>query len=142
MQRIRPATPKDFVAVEDIYRRAIQSADWLPVGAKYDSNFSKSIEGEQIYVCDDQDGKIIGFISVWKEDYFIHHLYVDSESQGKGVGTKLVKSLRRWLQLPWSLKCVLENTKAMGFYLSHGFVSISEHKNENPPYALLRKSED
>jgi ribosomal protein S18 acetylase RimI-like enzyme len=42
--------------------------------------------------------------------------------------------------MPWQLKCVVANTNAMGFYSALGFEIVSTHEDENPPYALLRKS--
>ena len=139
MRRIRPATPETLAAVQDLYDRSILAADWLPGEARYESDFSKASAGETVSVCADEAGRILGFISVWPAGAFIHHLYVDAGHQGLGIGHELVGSLASWLPLPWRLKCVLANAKAMNFYSGLGFETVSVHPLENPPYALLSK---
>jgi ribosomal protein S18 acetylase RimI-like enzyme len=141
MQHIRLANLHDSEAVQEIYSHLTHNTEWLPPDAHYEANFAKASEGERIHVYTDREERVLGFISVWAEDSFIHHLYVNTESQRTGIGKKLLESLHSWLPLPWQLKCVLQNTSAMGFYKSHGFIAISIHESENPPYALLRKSE-
>ena len=73
------------------------------------------------------DQRIIGYISIWEPEWFIHHLYVDPLSHGNGVGTALISQLER-LAAPHSisLKCVSANKKAMGFYKALGFVNASD----------------
>ena len=87
----------------------------------------------------DAQGSVVGFVAVWQQDAFIHHLYVSAGSRRSGVGTRLLASLTPWLPLPWHLKCVLANSSAMRFYQARGFDCIALHAEPRPPYALLRK---
>jgi ribosomal protein S18 acetylase RimI-like enzyme len=141
MQDVRIATIYDSEAIQGIYSQSIQNAEWLPTDAQYEVNFAKASDGEKIYVYTNREERVLGFISVWVEESFIHHLYVSPEAQRTGIGKRLLGSLHSWLPLPWQLKCVLRNTSALSFYKTHGFVAISTHESEIPPYALLRKSE-
>ena len=138
MPPIRPAAPEDLRAVENIYRLALQDANWLPPTDRLNADFAKSSEGEKVFVCGSDLGDILGFISIWQEGSYIHHLYVCSASQRKGIGTALIESLKSWLPKPWCLKCVAANTKALHFYKHQGFETVSEHDDANPPYILLR----
>lgn len=140
MPQVRLAAPEDVHQVMDIHRSMIEEADWLPPEERTVADFSKSIEGEQIFLYTDDEEEILGFISVWEAGSFIHHLYVRSTSQGRGVGIALLESLKIWLPKPWHLKCVAANTKAMRFYLARGFQQVSHHSDDNPPYVLLRNS--
>jgi ribosomal protein S18 acetylase RimI-like enzyme len=134
---VRPATAEDLPILEEIHRQAIERADWLPNEARHAGNFAAAIEGEKVSVCTGEDGALLGFISVWVEDSFIHHLYVGDGARHQGVGTDLLASLRPWLPLPWRLKCVVANAAAMRFYRARGFVVESVDEQAHPPYALL-----
>ena len=73
------------------------------------------------------DQRVIGYISIWEPEWFIHHLYVDPLSHGNGVGTALISQVER-SAAPHSisLKCVSINKKAMGFYEALGFTHTSD----------------
>ena len=73
------------------------------------------------------DRRIIGYIAIWEPEWFIHHLYIDPLIHGNGVGTALISHLER-LAAPHSisLKCLLNNTSAMGFYKALGFMETSD----------------
>lgn len=141
MPHVRLAAPEDIQQVIDIHRSVIEIADWLLPEERTVAEFSKSIQGERIFLYADDEEEILGFISVWAEGSFIHHLYVRSNSQGRGIGSALLESLKVWLSKPWHLKCVAANTRALSFYLARGFQEVSIHSDGNPPYVLLRNSE-
>ncbi|GHY46459.1 acetyltransferase [Vibrio cholerae] len=70
-------------------------------------------------------GNVAGFISIWEPDNFIHHLYVATEYQGQGVGSMLLNGAKmKYDNL--SLKCMVQNQKALNFYLSQGFEIVSQ----------------
>lgn len=87
-----------------------------------------------------QDETILGFVSVFEPDGFIHHLYVAPKNQNQGVGKELLNSLNSWLPLPWHLKCVEANMRALRFYFREGWVKIEVAQGPDDSYALLRKS--
>ena len=139
MPKIRSLTERDRSAVEAIYRDCRREAAWLPSAIKARCDFSRDTEGEVILVavgCDDQPA---GFVSVWKSDRFIHHLYVRRCSRRKGIGQALLGALEATMSKPWRLKCLRANSEAMAFYSKLGWKETSSGSSEEGPFALLER---
>lgn len=85
----------------------------------------EAVRGEEVYAAF-SDGGVVGFISVWKEDPFIHFLAVDEKHRKSGIGRALVGFVEKEFGRPLSLKCLADNTSAIGFYTSYGFEAVSE----------------
>jgi GNAT superfamily N-acetyltransferase len=114
---------------------------WLdPLKFKLD-DFEKHTKGELVLVALDQEIPI-GFISIWMPNKFIHHLYLDEKHQNKGVGTQLLKAAIQETNLPITLKCLEENTKAVDFYKKKGFIAKERGPSENGDYILFELSEN
>ncbi|MEZ9949880.1 GNAT family N-acetyltransferase [Vibrio breoganii] len=100
------------------------------------SDFEKDTEGETILLAV-LDEKAIGFISIWEPENFVHHLYVSSEHLGKGVGSLLLtKAQSMYGKL--SLKCLVENQKAVRFYELRGFSKKAKHRDSVGEYYLMQ----
>ncbi len=138
MHEIRTATSRDLAHAKKIYDSVIRVADWLPKGSRTKPDFSSATAGEDIFVSVNANRDVTGFISVWSEDSFIHHLYVASSFRRMGVGTALLASLDTWLPRPWTLKCVSANVHAMAFYKSLGWVSETTENGPEGEYHLMR----
>ena len=67
------------------------------------------------------EGKIVGFISIWLPDNFVHHLFIDDEFQKLGIGKALLKTAIDKTGFPIKLKCLEKNTQAIAFYKKTGF---------------------
>lgn len=80
---------------------------------------------------------IVGFISVWLEDSFIHHLYIDKKHYNKGIGTLLLKAVIDKIDLPIRLKCLESNEKAFEFYRKKGFIIKEKGSTEEGTHFLL-----
>jgi GNAT superfamily N-acetyltransferase len=139
MFRVRPFEERDRETVAAIYRQCRSEATWLPATAK-DSDFARDTEGEVMLVAVGSDDEPEGFVSVWEPDAFIHHLYVRARSRQKGIGTQLLESLGSRLPLPWRLKCLRANDKALAFYLRHGWLEVSSGESDDGPYAVLERT--
>ena len=139
MFRVRPFEERDTRAVAAIYRECRSEANWLPTTAK-EPDLARDTEGEALWVAVGSDDEPEGFVSVWEPDAFIHHLYVRARSRQKGIGTQLLESLRPRLPLPWRLKCVRANDRALAFYLRQGWREVSSGDGEDGPYAVLEKT--
>jgi len=100
---------------------------------------SEQSEGEMIIVAESH-GQVLGFVSVWVPEKFIHHLYVHKAHQGKGLGRALVNEVADLYPGELSLKCVTSNQKAMGFYLHTGWREVSIGEGPDGEYALLKYS--
>ena len=128
---ITPATQADLPTLARIYYEVrIATMTWVDPSMYREDDFASHSAGEAIRVAKSSDGDILGFISVWPADDFIHMLYVEPSSQGHGVGTQLLQSLPDWPTRRYRLKCLVRNEKAKAFYERHGFRVIGRGVSE------------
>lgn len=137
MNCVRPATAADLPAVERIFQQVMCTAEWIPRPRRGPVDFASATQAEQIFVYCRADHVLAGFISIWQPESFIHHLYVDDDYRGQGVGTALLDSLDPWLPKPWRLKCNEANQAAAAFYRARGWHLVSGGDGEWGPYYLL-----
>ncbi|VVE57674.1 GNAT family N-acetyltransferase [Pandoraea iniqua] len=135
---IEAVRPADLPVLAQLYldvRR--QTMTWLsPDRFRYE-DFASDAAGETIQVARAVNDEILGFISVWPADNFIHMLYVRETSQGAGVGAALLKALPDWPSRGYRLKCLVKNSRATSFYLRHGFVVVGAGASEEGDYEDL-----
>jgi len=140
LNHIRRATECDLMAISTIFENAIRSAKWLPDSARKNAEFATSSVGEEVHIWCGRDTGVQGFVSVWKPESFVHHLYVAPSYQGRGVGTALLASLADWLPRPWTLKCANANVYALSFYLGRGWNVVGDGDGEHGKYSVLKHS--
>lgn len=85
------------------------------------SDFDIQTQGEYIMTAY-YDEKVVGFISIWLVDNFIHHLFIDEKFQKIGIGKELLKAAINKTGFPLKLKCLEKNIQAIQFYKKTGFV--------------------
>lgn len=108
---------------------------WLDTGAYKLSDFEHDTEGEAIWVAV-EFGEIVGFVSIWEPDCFVHHLFVSPEVLKRGIGSKLLNVVKqRYANL--SLKCLTQNSDAVAFYLSQGFKVVETVENGLQSHHLM-----
>ncbi|VVE55826.1 GNAT family N-acetyltransferase [Pandoraea pneumonica] len=140
---IEVAAVADFPVLAQMYldlRR--QTMTWVPPERFQYGDFAVHAEGETIHVARRGDGEILGFVSVWPADDFIHMLYVRESSQGKGAGTALLRALPGWPTHRYRLKCLVNNARATAFYLRHGFVVVGTGVSEEGDYDEMASEAD
>lgn len=93
----------------------------------YDLVKTKYIPYSKTYVYE-EGNKIKGFISIIQNN-FIGALFVDNNSQGNGIGKKLLDFAKEEYK-SLSLAVYKENEKALKFYLREGFSIVKEQVNE------------
>lgn len=98
--------------------------------------FSESIEGEEVHVAV-LDETIVGFVSVWASERFIHHLYVLPWYQDRGVGSTLLRICEEVYGSPLSLKCDKRNERARRFYRGKGWLSSDTGVGPDGPWERL-----
>lgn len=103
------------------------------------SDFDESTKDELILVAL-IGNKIVGFISIWVPDKFIHNLFILQDFQGKGVGTALVNEAVKRVGLPLTLKCIKSNIKAVNYYKSHNWKIEKEEMGNEGLYYLMKYS--
>lgn len=100
-------------------------------------DFAGQTEGEVIHLAEDHTGEILGFISVWEAENFVHHLFVSPGHQRKGVGKALLEDLLSRRSGPFTLKCVAANGAALAFYREQGWRAIGSGTTAEGRYLLL-----
>jgi GNAT superfamily N-acetyltransferase len=134
----RRAEPKDHPTLARIFLEARKSAFiWQDAATFMLSDFEHQTQGEILILAEEENGTVLGFISIWEQESFVHHLFVDPPFQGRGISTRLRESLRAWLPPPYRLKCLLANTPAHGFYLRRGWTETARAGVGTEAYAEL-----
>ncbi|GGP17865.1 GNAT family N-acetyltransferase [Silvimonas iriomotensis] len=137
---IRPATPADTDTLAWIYLQSRQQHFvWQNPADFQRTDFAQHAEGEQIWLAQDDQGRIAGFVSIWAPTHFIHMLYVRSDFHGQGIGSALLAALPGWTERPWQLKCLVQNGRVRRFYATHGFVTTSQGQSADGDYVLMTR---
>ncbi|CAJ5759251.1 acetyltransferase [Burkholderia pseudomallei] len=92
---------------------------------------------EALLVAQARDEGIVGFVSVWEPERFVHHLYVAGTRLREGIGAALLRALPGWPAARYRLKCLVRNERALAFYRAHGFVEIDSGVSADGEYRLL-----
>lgn len=119
------------------YEVRVATMTWLDPSTFDENDFALHSAGEEVIVAKSGDGSVLGFVSVWRADDFIHMLYVRESSQGSGVGARLVQALPGWPGHRYRLKCLVRNTRASAFYTSHGFQVTGRGVSDDGEYVEM-----
>jgi len=135
---IRPALPSDQAALADLYLRSRRATfTWrYPADFQLD-DFARDTEGELIHLAESEDGTILGFLSLWEPDRFIHHLFIAPDHLRQGIGQALLADLHQRLPGPFRLKCLTANLPALAFYRSVGWTEVDRETSSDGEYLLL-----
>lgn len=109
---------------------------WLDTTEYVLEDFDNETKGELILVAR-LNQIVIGFISIWLEDNFIHHLYIDRKYQDQNIGTELLRTAIRKMTSPIRLKCLKRNFRAINFYHQSGFTEIETGFSDEGEYILF-----
>lgn len=135
---IRKVRKRDLPYLRQIFLSVRQETfTWENPKSFLADDFDKETDGESIIVFV-SDNSIVGFISVWEPDNFVHHLYVLPEYQNKGIGKRLLKTALTKLKKPITLKCITKNLEALNFYKRLGWKSIRSGADSKGKYLLLQ----
>jgi ribosomal protein S18 acetylase RimI-like enzyme len=102
------------------------------------SDYAESVAGEEMWVAE-KNGVVVGFVSMWIKDDFIHNLFVHPDWHGLGIGSALLKKAESRLKYPMELKVKLENLIACKFYQKHGWIEVDVSHNPKEPFFSYRK---
>lgn len=137
MVRYRAARTADHGPLAELLRECRRAAfHWRPPESFSLEDFGRETAGERIVVAE-RSSRIVGFVSVWVPERFIHHLYVSPREQGQGIGTGLVSSLFDDLPLPYRLKCQQQNVRALQHYRSRGWRECGAGCGADGDYLVL-----
>lgn len=138
---IREMGPDDVGPLKEVYfKTRSQAFNWLNKNEIGLDDFEADTEGERIWVAVLEE-KVVGFISAWEPENFIHHLFVLPEYFGQQIGSKLLSVCMQNIGRPAKLKCVSENVKALQFYRSRGWYTVSLGSTAEGEYQLMQANE-
>ena len=129
---IRPFQEQDTEELVGVWLRAsLRAHDFIPAAywiAQTEAMRTLYLPlSETVVYRDDTDGTLVGFLSF--VDDWLAGLFVEPLSQGKGVGTRLLRLGLR-MHPKTSLSVYAANTRARCFYEKHGFRLVEERREE------------
>lgn len=117
----RAANASEIADAAALYVRSGTAAfTWRPLGYFTAEDFTRFAEQEEVWLARMGDA-VVGILSLFPAENFIHCLYVDPDAQGLGVGRSLVAHLRRETGRPLTLKLDTPNRAAIAFYEATGW---------------------
>lgn len=123
---IRSANDDDTQAILDIWLAAsIAAHDFVPAEfwrAQLDDMRMRYLPASQAFVYE-QEGRVAGFHAL--SGHTLAALFVQSEWQGRGIGTALLSHARR-LRGELTLSVYLANQPSVQFYLAQGFETVCQ----------------
>jgi ribosomal protein S18 acetylase RimI-like enzyme len=136
---IRMSKEQDIVQLEYLFLITRRKTFTLHPKEKFQlGDYIESVAGEEVWVAD-YDSLIVGFVSMWLQDNFIHNLFVHPDWQGKGIGTALLRQAESRLVKPMELKVKVGNLIACKFYQKHGWQQGELCDNDTDPCFSYRK---
>jgi ribosomal protein S18 acetylase RimI-like enzyme len=136
--KIRPFAAADAKICADIFDRAWRVGHPFAPRRIDASVFATETEGETLCVAEGERNEIDGFVSLYPEESFIHHLYVEPRLRNRGIGRALLAHAVAAAGGSASLKCQLGNQAALGFYRHLGWTEIIAGTNEYGAWVTLR----
>ncbi len=118
---VRAARRTDWPALRALYLHARRDTfAWLPAERFAAGDFDEHTRGEALLVAQARDEGIVGFVSVWEPERFVHHLYVAGTRLREGIGAALLRALPGWPAARYRLKCLVRNERALAFWRIRG----------------------
>lgn len=139
--RVREMRQGDVPALQAVYfQTRSEKFHWIESSRFRVADFERDTEGEAVWVAE-WDGSPVGFVSVWRPENFIHHLFVLPGFARKGIGSALLSVCLETIGRPARLKCVVVNHDAIAFYKARGWQIESTAEGADGPYHLMRMDE-
>lgn len=139
MIHIREMKETDKSSLRQLYLDSRRVAFyWSDPESMHLTDFDHDTKEEHVFIAA-LDQRIIGFISLYPPDNFIHCLFIDPRFKGQGTGHLLLEKAKQSLHLPMTLKCLSRNTPALAFYEKEGWEKINEVAVQDPYWNMIYK---
>ena len=135
---IRPFAASDLKVCADIFDRAWRVGHPFAPRRIDASVLADEIPGETLFVAEDDRREVVGFVSLYEPQSFIHHLYVEPRLRNRGIGSALLRHAVEVAGGSATLKCQLGNHAALGFYRHLGWVEVVAGTSEFGAWVTLR----
>ena len=133
---VRPALADELVPCAELYARiAADGFYWLEPEYRTAEAMLGTFNEEEVFVAV-REGALVGFVSLYRSDAFVHSLFVGTRRQG--VGPALLMRAIAEAGGPVTLKCADENRNARRFYDRLGFVEIDRGEEAGHSWTRLR----
>jgi ribosomal protein S18 acetylase RimI-like enzyme len=118
--------PEELDSCAELYDRVVRRTfTWFDRLDDQAAKFRSEAAQEEVYVAL-ADGRLVGLVSFYRPDSFLHSLYVDYAEHGRGVGAALLAHIEAIAEAPVSLKVQTRNLQARRFYERNGFKIVEE----------------
>lgn len=135
---VRPAGPTEAEECALVYDAALAAAfPDEPATSRDRAAYLRACAGEEQWVCL-LDRVIIGFISVYWNENFIHSLYILPAQQKRGAGRALLAAIQALDRGPLELKVDEVNVSARAFYARLGWREVGEGVGDRGRWLRLR----
>ena len=135
---IRSYAPSDIPACVGIFDRAWHAGHPYAPRPINKTVLAAETTDETLFVAVDERDTVIGFVSVYLLQSFVHHLYVDPSQSGHGIGTELLAHALAAAGGSATLKCQTGNERALRFYRRLGWVEVAAGVGEFGPWVAMR----
>ena len=135
---IRPYAPSDVTACVGIFDRAWHAGHPYAPRPIDETVLATETTDETLFVAVGERGTVIGFVSVYLPQSFVHHLYVEPAQSSRGIGTKLLAHALAASGGSATLKCQTGNERALAFYRRLGWVEVAAGVGEFGPWVAMR----
>lgn len=124
-------------ALREIYLQVRQATfTWFDTSHYQLTSFDTDTKDEYVLVASIDD-VVVGFVSAYMPENFIHHVYVHQSYQKQGIGKMLLDAMLTKMKPPAGLKCLQLNEAAIAFYKKYGFVKRKKGISTEGIYLLL-----
>ena len=134
---IRSYAPADAPTCADIFDRAWHSGHPYAPREIDVATLGAETRDETVLIAE-LEGRVVGFVSVYLPESFVHHLYVDPARQGRGIGPLLLERAVALAGGRASLKCQTGNARALAFYRRLGWIEVTAGTSEFGPWVAMR----
>jgi ribosomal protein S18 acetylase RimI-like enzyme len=134
---IRTALVTDVAACARLFASGQQEIE-PKVPPWRETEFGEQVSGEDLLVAA-SGSEVVGFLSLWRPDAFVHFLHVARTWRRRGVGKRLLLAARNEVRRPLELKCLAANRAALTFYRHLGWRPTGTAEGTAAPYVRLRQ---
>jgi putative acetyltransferase len=130
---LRPYTAADEDAAIELWRRTwtqhYPQIDFNSRVAWWRERWRQELVPVAAIVLAEQDGRLIGFVTVDPKTMYLDQIVVAPEAWGSGAALALLDEAKRLSPKGLDLLVNKDNARAIRFYEKHGFVYAGEDKN-------------
>lgn len=135
---VRQSQPGDLPMLRLIYLESRRATfTWQDATTMKLEDFDTATRDEPVLVAE-LAGEVIGFVSWWPPDNFVHNLFVAPSAVRRGIGTMLLESCLARIGRPARLKCQSRNIGALAYYAAKGWREVGRGESDEGEYLLLQ----